>query len=409
MKHLLLLFFLPIFVQAYSPVQNDRNYQVQMDLTKVVDGRIKVTVVVPVLELDDAVYNMPKMIPGTYKIYNYGQFVHELKAFDSKGDLLRVEVLNENQWKIEKAFELYKIEYWVSDSYNQSGSRIFAPAGTAIAEDAFLLNNFGFVGYIESKKKVPFQLEIKKVKSLYGATSLEVENRSDTTDCFSATNYFELHDCPILYCKPDTASLLVAGIPIEIAVYSKESKINAAELRLGLKPVFEAAAKYLGGNLPANKYTVLVYGLSLRKAISGTGALEHNTSTVVTMPDIDANMFAKFGMGEMMQVYRDVVAHEFFHIVTPLNIHAKQINDFDFINPTMSEHLWLYEGVTEYNAMISQTRGGVTTLEDFVDELEDKFATSRQYNPNIPFTEMSKYSLSFFSNQYNNVYNKIIF
>jgi predicted metalloprotease with PDZ domain len=43
------------------------------------------------------------------------------------------------------------------------------------------------------------------------------------------------------------------------------------------------------------------------------------------------------------------VTHEFFHIVTPLSIHSKEIQDFDY-NDKMSEHLWMYEGVTEYFA-----------------------------------------------------------
>jgi predicted metalloprotease with PDZ domain len=39
--------------------------------------------------------------------------------------------------------------------------------------------------------------------------------------------------------------------------------------------------------------------------------------------------------------------HEFFHIVTH-SIHSKEIQDFDYNDPKMSEHLWMYEGVTEY-------------------------------------------------------------
>ncbi len=406
MKHIFVLFFLPLFLQAYNPVQNDRAYQAHLNLTKIEDGRIKVTVVVPVLETDFAIYNMPKMVPGTYKIYDYGQFVHQFKAFDSKGDSLKVERLNTNQWKISNAQELYKLEYWASASYDKSSSFIFAPAGTAIGEDAFLLNNFGFIGYIEGLKNTPFKLEISKPESLYATTALPEVSRAPTQDNFEAENYFELHDCPIMYAAPDTATLFVAGMPITIGVYSKEKTISAVELKVALKPVFEAAATYLGGTLPTEKYVVIVYALSLRKSLGGMGALEHNTSTVVNLADLDAEWYEKFGMGDVMQLYRNVVAHEFMHIVTPLNIHGKEILDFDFINPTMGEHLWLYEGVTEYNGMVSQTRAGVTTLQDFVTELEGKFAESRAYNDAIPFTQMSKYSLSYFSNQYNNVYEK---
>ena len=406
MKKILILLLLPLFSAAFSPVQNDRNYQTQLDLTSLNDGRIKVTVVVPILGDNEAIYNMPKIVPGTYKIYDYGQFVHDFKAYNSKGEELEVVQLNENQWKILKAKSLYKIEYLASDTYSQKRSRIFAPAGTSLTEKAFLLNNFGFIGYLEGYKNKPFTLEVKKPEGFYGSTSLKRQSTTAEADVFTAKNYFELHDCPILYALPDTANLKVAGIPVHIGVYSPDGNISAKALRTALIPVFEAAATYLGGTLPADQYTVIVYGLSLAQSMRGSGALEHHTSTVVNMPDINDKMMAMLSPGDPMKMYRDVVAHEFFHIVTPLNIHAKQINDYDFINPQMSEHLWLYEGVTEYNSMISQARAGIISLDGFVNEVHEKMTTARQFNELLPFTQISTYALSFFEREYYNVYQK---
>jgi predicted metalloprotease with PDZ domain len=199
---------------------------------------------------------------------------------------------------------------------------------------------------------------------------------------------------------------LVAGIPVRFGVYSPEGNISATRIREAVKPVFEAAAKYLGGDLPAEQYVVIVYGLPIQKAMYGSGALEHHTSTVVNMPDVEENILAMFSGGDPMQIYRDVVAHEFFHIVTPLNIHSEQINDYDFINPQMSEHLWLYEGVTEYNSMISQARAGIIDLNKFIEDVELKMAGARDYDQDVPFTQMSRYALRFYSNQYHNVYQK---
>ncbi|MBK6507405.1 MAG: hypothetical protein IPG02_17575 [Ignavibacteria bacterium] len=33
-----------------------------------------------------------------------------------------------------------------------------------------------------------------------------------------------------------------------------------------------------------------------------------------------------------------------------MNLHAEEIGNFDYNNPVMSKHLWLYEGTTEYFA-----------------------------------------------------------
>jgi predicted metalloprotease with PDZ domain len=42
--------------------------------------------------------------------------------------------------------------------------------------------------------------------------------------------------------------------------------------------------------------------------------------------------------------------HMNFSYRTPLSIHSKEIQDFDYNDPKMSQHLWMYEGVTEYFA-----------------------------------------------------------
>jgi predicted metalloprotease with PDZ domain len=61
---------------------------------------------------------------------------------------------------------------------------------------------------------------------------------------------------------------------------------------------------------------------------------------------------------ELVKSMMDVVSHDFFHIVTPLSIHSKEIQDFDYNDPKMSEHLWMYEGVTEYFANLSKSIKG---------------------------------------------------
>ena len=55
----------------------------------------------------------------------------------------------------------------------------------------------------------------------------------------------------------------------------------------------------------------------------------------------------------------DIAAHEFFHIVTPLNIHSEIIEHFNFVTPVPSQHLWLYEGTTEWAAHVMQLRAGL--------------------------------------------------
>lgn len=398
--------FLPFSgFSQFEPIQSDSEYKVHIDLTAIEDDKLTVEFVVPILMDDEVIYNMPRMVPGTYKVYDFGRFVNGLVAIGGRGDTLDVERLNTNQWRIKEAKKLYKIVYQADDTYDGEGTDIFAPAGTGF-EDVFMLNTFSFVGFLDGYKDLPYEYSVKHPKALYGSTSLDRLSSDDELDVFTAQDYFELHDCPIMYAKPDTASVNVVGTKVSLAVHSPKGNLSAAEIMTGLTPVFEAAADYLGGDLPAEKYTVLIYGMDLQQSMLGVGALEHHTSTVVNVPDISDQYLKMLADEGMMQLLRDIVAHEFFHIVTPLNIHAKQIGEYDFMHPQMSEHLWLYEGITEYNAHISQARGGIISEEDFFANMMTKMASDRQFNEHVPFTTMSKYALSFYESQYLNVYEK---
>jgi predicted metalloprotease with PDZ domain len=103
----------------------------------------------------------------------------------------------------------------------------------------------------------------------------------------------------------------------------------------------------------------------------------------------------------------DVAAHEFFHIVTPLNIHSEEIHYFDFNKPLMSKHLWLYEGATEYFANHVQLHQKLYDVPTFFDKMSEKIINARmQYKDDLPFTEMSKSVLDKYESQYGNVYEK---
>jgi predicted metalloprotease with PDZ domain len=110
---------------------------------------------------------------------------------------------------------------------------------------------------------------------------------------------------------------------------------------------------------------------------------------------------------QLAQYFKDIAAHEFYHVITPLNIHSKEIGDFNYATPQMSKHLWLYEGVTEYFSHYVQFRAGLLTKQQYIDVLNEKVEiSSKYYNDTLPFTTMSKGCLDKHKKQYGNVYQK---
>jgi predicted metalloprotease with PDZ domain len=376
---------------------------VEMDLNVVKDDKLMVTVTPPKTKSETITYCIPRTVPGTYSTDDYGKFVDDLKAFDSKGIELAVIREGDNFWKISSANTLDKITYWVNDTFDVEYTHdIFSPAGTNINEGVnFLLNTHGFVGYFTEFLQTPYILNIKHPAALWGATSMTDIDKSATSDSFATTRYAELVENPIMYSKPDYTTFNINGMDIVISVYSPTGKYTAEMITPEMKTMMTAQKNFLGSFNSTKKYTVLLYLTDLRKKdAKGYGALEHPTATTVVMPEL-------LPKKQMTEQLKDVVSHEFFHIVTPLTIHAKQIQDFDYNDPKMSEHLWMYEGVTEYFANLFQINQGLITEKEFFGRMKEKVRNASRMDDTMPFTEMSGNVLvKPYKDQYLNVYEK---
>ncbi len=101
-----------VHAQAPTPVSTD-NYQFFVDLTQVKGDRLDVSLIVPKLASDEAIYCLPKIVPGTYSIYDFGRFVNNFKVINQKGEILPSEKIDDNRWKISRAQSAYRITYAV--------------------------------------------------------------------------------------------------------------------------------------------------------------------------------------------------------------------------------------------------------------------------------------------------------
>jgi predicted metalloprotease with PDZ domain len=119
------------------------------------------------------------------------------------------------------------------------------------------------------------------------------------------------------------------------------------------------------------------------------------------MPDAESGKLKEF-----MTAIKHVSAHEFFHIITPLSLHSREIADFNFNYPKMSKHLWLYEGVTEYAANLVQLRSGLINIDEFCKKMQEKMNNAERYDDKVSFTDISRGAYTVYKNQYLNVYEK---
>ncbi|ASV29522.1 M61 family metallopeptidase [Maribacter cobaltidurans] len=380
---------------------------VSMDLVNVVDDQVKVTIDPGAFTANQISFRIPKTVPGTYSSDDYGQYVEGFVAYDYSGNPLEVSKQDQNTWTISNATKLDKISYMVNDTYdteNEVEDAVFSPAGTNIKKGSnYMLNLHGFVGYFDGYKEIPYQLTIQKPVGFEAATSLTKTSLADegNGDVFLANRYFEVIDNPIFYTKPDKEVFKVGSIEVTLSVFSPNGTYHASDLKERMESMMTAQKAFLGDINTTNKYNILLYLSTMEDTdAKGFGALEHHTSTVVVLPEA-------MPKERLEQAMVDVVSHEFFHIVTPLSVHSNEIHYFDYNAPKMSQHLWMYEGTTEYFANLFQVHEGLIDEAEFYERMRQKMANAKAYDDTMSFTVMSKNILEApYESNYANVYEK---
>ncbi|MBT8295470.1 MAG: peptidase M61, partial [Gramella sp.] len=360
--------------------------------------------------VETTTFNIPKTVPGTYSEDNYGKFTEGFKAINYKGEEMAVTKVDDNSYSIPDAKNLDKVMYLVNDSFDwDDEGGVYSMAGTNILKDEnFLLNLHGFVGYFDAMKEKKFRLEILRPQDLIAGTSLTIDSTvegqkpNSKVDIYNLDRYFEVIDNPIMYSAPDTTSFMVENMKVLLSVYSPNKTHSAQSLKPEMEKMIRAQKRFLGDINSTDKYAILVYlSDSPGEGNAGNfGALEHHTSTVVVMPEsMDPKALDKS--------MTDIVSHEFFHIITPLGIHSNEVHYFDYNEPKMSQHLWLYEGVTEYFANLFQVNQGLIDDQEFYNRMVEKIKTSKRFDDTVPFTRMSKNILEDeYKDSYYNVYLK---
>ena len=378
-----------IWTQTISYKVNVKNYQ---------DDLFHVTVFTEGLSSGNNIYNLPATVPGTYSNLNFGKFVTSFYAYDKDGKELQVEKISTNQWKISNTENLAKLDYDVEDTFDSeiSEGKVLPMEGSGINNDFIVLNTFALLGYFEELQSEPIKLELDYNTDWTVGTSLII----DENGYYTAESYDHLADSPILIGELTAASTTVRDIKVGVYVYSPDSTINAEKIMDAAEAILHSASDFIGYS-PVNQYNFLMCFLDMstfmKTGFAGAGALEHSYSSLFVFP----------AMGGISQEIKDDLAHEFLHILTPLNLHSNIIQPFNFEVPTASQHTWLYEGVTEWASDIMQLRSGLITIEQYLERISEKLTINDRFRQDISLTDLSKQVYDeVITMQFLNFYNK---
>lgn len=383
---------------VHSRPRSDAGYRYRIDLTDRTDDRFRVVLTPPALPAGEAVFQLPATVPGTYEIEDWGRMVVDLRAIAVDGGPIAVRRDGVNRFVIADGASLGELRYEMDDSLD-AGLREHEPypmASTDIDHDHVVINPFGVFGYFEGAREVPFETVYRLPPGWEAASALVAHQRGDELT-YRARDYDDLVDAPVLMGELDLRTLRVAGTEIVIALFAPPRArhgLDADATARAVEPVLEATARWLGG-LPVQRYAFLVRtgGRMVRGGIFG--AHEHRTSSFYYLP-----------AGIEVEQVAHMAAHEFFHIVTPLNLRSDIIDEFDFATPRPSRHLWFYEGVTEYCSWHLRAKGGLIGERAFFGQLRDKLFMADGYDWELPLIELGLGCYDRHADEYGNVYQK---
>ena len=374
-----LLYVTPICTQTNTGV-SPAKVTYEVNLLNYQDDLFHVTVYTAGLSAKNNIYNLPATVPGTYTRLDCGRFVKTFEAFDNNGNQLQVNHIGTNQWEIENADKLAKILYDVEDSFDSEikEHRILPMLGTGINDDFILLNTYGVLGYFEGLQSIPVKLKLDYKSDWTIGTSLTIDEQG----YYTAETYDHLADSPILMGELSTATTYVNDIKVGVYVYSSDTLTNAAGIMKMADEVLQSSSGFIGYS-PVSRYNFLMCLLDEQTFNSmgfiGAGALEHSYSSLFVRP----------AFGQYVSEIKDEIAHEFLHILTPLNLHSQILEPFNFEVPTASQHIWLYEGVTEWASDIMQLRSGLITIDEYLDKFSEKLSISDRFRQDLSLTRMS--------------------
>lgn len=337
----------------------------EVDLNDRGDDRFKVTVHLEGLTAADDLFQFASTAPGTYQVMDIGRYVSDFQVGDADGNVVITERVSTNQWRFTEPERVRTIRYAIAETWDTPVEEhdVYMMCGSSLEADHALISPHSVFGFPARRQNDPVRVRFQHPTEWRIGTALVPDEES----WYEADDYDQLVDSPFLMGRLSMATLSVGDVPVEVWVYSKTDVVQAENLLGDMETMLNSAGRFLEG-LPVDRYAFLWHFEDVSQ-----GAWEHSYSSEYVLAEPEA-WTDEFGQG-----LTDIAAHEFLHVVTPLNIHSEIIEDFDFEEPTPSMHIWLYEGVTEWAAHAMQIRTRLIGLEEYFSRLAQKVIIDQRY------------------------------
>lgn len=279
---------------------------------------------------------MPIWLPGVYRLQEYSNAVRELTATSESGSPADVTQPSPNVWRVSSQGKPFTVRYEVDISGKQkhySKSQIDDDLGVIQAGTALL--------FPPAHREASISLSLELPATWRVATALD-----GGPTAFTAVDYDELVDSPMLFGDFTRVDFQVRGIPFAVVV---DKRLKFDLMTLGsLDAKLAEAQLALFGSAPFRKFLFLYM---VTDDPSGRGdnslflGLEHDESTIITINPRLASSERLSG-----RWLAEISSHELFHAWNVRTIKPDSLVRPDYLAAPQVRSLWLLEGGTSYYA-----------------------------------------------------------
>ncbi len=288
---------------------------------------------------------MPVWTPGYYLITDYAKNVLNFRAEDEAGRPIAWEKTAKNSWKLRTGkataaivnYDVYAFSLSEVDSYLDDERAFICPAGIFM--------------HVGGRLQEPVTVIVKPFAG-WREVSTGLDPIDGLRNTFTARDFDELYDCPILLGNQEVIRFEVRGVPHTLAG-NDMGGLDRKKFVADLSRMIESAATMMG-EIPYKHYTFMVIG-------TGRGGLEHLNSTALTMS------YTSLDTREGYLRWLAFVTHEYFHCFNVKRIRPIALGPFDYDRENYTRMLWVSEGITVYYEDILLNRAGLMTRAELLE------------------------------------------
>ena len=288
--------------------------------------------------------------PGSYLIREYQRHVENVTARNTAGRALEIQKTNKNRWRVETggastvtvSYRVYGREMTVRNNWIESAFAMLNGAPTFIS----------LVGGLARPHEVRFELP-----PAWKASATALMPIPGQAHAYRAEDFDTLVDSPVVLGNPVQREFTVGGKRHVVVFEGDPSFFDVDRATADTQKIVEAGGQVMGGRFEYPHY----YALNM--LVEASGGLEHKNSFLVM-----ANRFTSRTRRTYLG-YLSLVAHEHFHAWNIKRLRPIELGPFDYENENYTKALWIAEGFTDYYAGLLVKRPGISTRDEFFEEL----------------------------------------